>query len=386
MTSESSQAPNSNPLTSSAVDSRARISARPESGLDLKALAAAFGLSSPVLLANFDHDSLSLRTSQGCLLSEEQWGESLETLPDSGMWDAGRVYELATSGRVTSGSGSSSWPTAVTRDTGRTGETVESGKASRSREKIASLSIEAQCWPTARSEDSESCGNHPGAMDSLTGVVKQWPTPQAHDQRGAKTPDQIEAQRTLTGAGVRNLNEEVSTWSTPGASPQQNRTTHYTPSHLAGTHGRNLAADVGSWQTPATDSFRSRGGDRKDEPGLDQQARMFDRNNWPSPMASDAVAIVDQHGAGNLRLLGAARLFPTPAARDYRSEKGGEKTLAHFNRSAGPSFPAFVEHSPQAPQIPDGPQSSESAPTSRRRLNPRFVEWLMGFPIGHTEL
>ena len=113
---------------------------------------------------------------------------------------------------------------------------------------------------------------------------------------------------------------------------------------------------------------------------------MFDRNNWPSPMASDAVAIVDQHGAGNLRLLGAARLFPTPAARDYRSEKGGEKTLAHFNRSAGPSLPAFVEHSPQAPQIPDGPQSSESAPTSRRRLNPRFVEWLMGFPIGWTEL
>ena len=106
------------------------------------------------------------------------------------------------------------------------------------------------------------------------------------------------------------------------------------------------------WQTPATDSFRSRGGDRKDEMGLDQQARMF----------------------------------PTPAARDYRSEKGGEKTVAHFNRSAGPSLPAFVAHSPQAPQIPDGPQSSEKGPTSRRRLNPRFVEWLMGFDPEWTEL
>ena len=36
--------------------------------------------------------------------------------------------------------------------------------------------------------------------------------------------------------------------------------------------------------------------------------------------------------------------------------------------------------SPQAPAIPDGPESSESAPTSRRRLNPQFAAWLMGWP------
>lgn len=59
------------------------------------------------------------------------------------------------------------------------------------------------------------------------------------------------------------------------------------------------------WQTPATDSFRSRGGDRKDEEGLDQQARRWntprardwkgdgkdcldrDAENWPTPKASD---------------------------------------------------------------------------------------------------
>jgi hypothetical protein len=39
-----------------------------------------------------------------------------------------------------------------------------------------------------------------------------------------------------------------------------------------------------------------------------------------------------------------------------------------------------------APEIkPHGSESSPSGPTSRRRLNPRFVEWLMGFPIGWTD-
>ena len=35
-------------------------------------------------------------------------------------------------------------------------------------------------WPTARAEDSESCGNHPGAVDSLTGATSQWQTPRAY--------------------------------------------------------------------------------------------------------------------------------------------------------------------------------------------------------------
>jgi hypothetical protein len=73
------------------------------------------------------------------------------------------------------------------------------------------------------------------------------------------------------------------------------------------------------WQTPATDSFRSRGGDRKDEMGLDQEARNF-----------------------------------------------------HFS------------HLDQETPKP-GSESSPNAPTSRRRLNPNFVDWLMGLPPGWTD-
>jgi hypothetical protein len=35
----------------------------------------------------------------------------------------------------------------------------------------------AQNWPTSRAEDSESCGNHPGAIDSLRGAVENWQDP-----------------------------------------------------------------------------------------------------------------------------------------------------------------------------------------------------------------
>ena len=50
--------------------------------------------------------------------------------------------------------------------------------------------------------------------------------------------------------------------------------------------------------------------------------------------------------------------FPTPTARDYRSGKGWKDT----------------GHTPQLPEVLGG------------TVNPEFVEWLQGFPIGWTEL
>jgi hypothetical protein len=41
------------------------------------------------------------------------------------------------------------------------------------------LGSQVRLWSTPRAEDSECCGNHPGAMDSLTGQSRLWPTPAA---------------------------------------------------------------------------------------------------------------------------------------------------------------------------------------------------------------
>jgi hypothetical protein len=163
---------------------------------------------------------------------------------------------------------------------------------------------------------------------------------------------------TLTGRPVRDAKSAEEGivilfrkhWPTPNT-PTGGGNLTSTPKH---TGGIDLEGEAELWQTPATDSFRSRGGDRKDEMGLDQQARFA--------------------------------MFPTPAARDYRSESGGAATMNHFNRPAGPSLPAMIEHSflPDQPTESDGQPLSESAQTSPRRLNPKFVEWLQGLPEGWT--
>lgn len=291
---------NWNPWTSSAEDSPARISARQESRPVSRELAAACGLSTPVWFGNFDLDTCSLRTSQGSLF-QTQCDELSENWPDSGMWDATAVYELQSSEPVTCESACSSWPTATANDA--------------QQRQISVL------WPTARAEDSESCGNHPGATDSLTGATRNWATPKA-----------------LTGGP--NSNREA--W--------RERT--------GKTGGADLQEQIGHWQTPATDSFRSRGGDRKDEMGLDQDARSW--NQWRTPTHCSENSL---RGSGQ---------DPAIRAAQGHAINLQDQTL--------------VWNSLPAPATHDGPPSSESGQTSRRRLNPRFVEWLMGFPVSWTEL
>lgn len=284
-TSNNSPGQNLNPSISSAEGSPVRTSAKPESEQVLKALVAAFGLSMPVSLGNLDPDTCSLKTSQACLFTT-QCEEYSESFPDSGMMLSGEVFELQSSALPTSENESSLWAAAVANDDGKTPEAHlamkkrmgERDGSFANRTAITSLAVKVQTWPTARREDGESCGNHPGAQDSLTGATRNWPTPLSGNQK---------AEDGGNGGGMP------------------------------------LRSEVEVWQTPATDSFRSRGGDRKDEMGLDQQARFF----------------------------------PTP----------------------------FCNLPPDR-QTLDGQPSSEPGQTSRRRLNPRFVEWLMGFPIGHTEL
>lgn len=210
-------------------------------------------------------------------------------------------------------------------------------------------------WPSARAEDGESCGNHPnGASDSLTGVTRNWNTPTANRGEG------------------QHQNSKL-------------------------------------WQTPATDAFRSRGGDRVDEMGLDQQARMF----WPTPQAHDAqgekttgqiAAMREKAGAGVSNLNESAAIWQTPTAADH-------KRSGNFGRGAGsPTLPEEAKNWPTAGandwkgtaregqrrgqldeaaeqkyslqdlQIPGGPVSSKKDLSSRQRLNPGFAAWLMGMP------
>lgn len=360
-TSRSWTEANSNPSIASAADSPARTSRKPENAPASRALAAAFGLNSPALLGFFDPDWYSLRTSQACLFLEQcpEWSESW---PDSGMWDSGCVYELQSSGPAISESECSSsqpgWPTAVSTDWKQsTPRTAREGNAA-----IDNLSRATATWPTASASMIANDGETPeswkarqqrniekhyngnGMGTPLTIAVSTWPTPTEDNANNAGGPSR---QKNT----YRDLTVDVANWATP----QAHDSSAGNPERVGrfGTEhgGRNLADDVTLWQTPAADSFRSRGGELVNEMGLDQQARFF----------------------------------PTPASRDYRTPNK-QSYQERSGTKKGEQLQNFVAHSLPAPAIHAGPTSCANGPTSRRRLNPRFVEWLMGFPVTWTEL
>lgn len=59
-------------------------------------------------------------------------------------------------------------------------------------------------WPIA----PQACGNHPGATDSLTGVMKNWPTPCAHAKGEPTGPSR-------GVMGQESLGSSVALWATP---------------------------------------------------------------------------------------------------------------------------------------------------------------------------
>lgn len=64
-------------------------------------------------------------------------------------------------------------------------------------------------------------------------------------------------------------------------------------------------------------------------------------------------------------------LWPTPAARDWKGANGPEHFKAEKRSHMG--------QLPNAIEIPDGNKTG-------LKLQPAFVEWMMGFPIGWTDL
>ncbi len=232
-----------------------------------------------------------------------------------------------------------------------------------------------------------------------------WASPAAWDQKGSTGGGMARSLRTDTRNwatpmgmdGVKpsagnhreaDLTHQSQTWPTPRASSNENRTTKPPPSTLTGKHGRLLAGEAAMWQTPSvvdiTGGHTSRSGDRKGEPMLGGQAR-----NWKTPMAGDMRGRAYQRDRGmkgreRPTLVGEARSWATPKSRDW---KGGQGQTERHSPDPDKEAVSFLP-SPPAPATPGGPESSKHTPgspppsRSRKRLNPFFVEWLMGFPPG----
>ena len=104
------------------------------------------------------------------------------------------------------------------------------------------------------------------------------------------------------------------------------------------------------WVTPtATDGMRGSRPGRPHDTGFPLSQQVVMPHRWPTPDASMGKWV-------------AKKTFPTPTERDWKS--GKSKTQAERGRTAGPSL----------------------SEVSGGSLSPQWVEWLMGFPLGWTDL
>jgi len=268
--------------------------------------------------AKFSPDGSLLKTSRQFSLFQQEEPYS-ENLPRSGSMRNGELFERPMLARRIDATGHSFWPTSRTQDA-KHGECTDYELSRDSGKDLLHVAVERLNWPTPRSEDSESCGNHPGAVDSLTGATRQWATPNAHDGRRPG----VDEHSTQGG----NLSRDAAVWTTPqahdaaGGNPE--RVGRFGTKH----GGANLADDVTLWKTP-------------------------DVPNGGRTMSAEDVAANGSTDKG-------------------KRQVGLENQVYH-------SFPQGQ------PTPPHGSKSSPNAPTSRRRLNPNFVDWLMSLPPGWTD-
>jgi hypothetical protein len=226
---------------------------------------------------------------------------------------------------------------------------------------------------------------------------------------------------------ARRINvSDYSSWPTPRSSPNENRTTHHAPSHGV-THGKTLAGEAAMWPTPnvpnggrvlSSEITLAKGATEqgKRQVGLENVARI-----WPTPTGSVAQdgespetwlarreKLKETHQNGNgcgTPLTSAAVMWPNsadaakpaqwalPTARDWK-DGACQTAKVPTNGLLGRQSARFSLPAPTT--SPDGNESSPPGPTSnllserdyakiRRMLNPRFVEWLMGWPVAWTD-
>lgn len=145
--------------------------------------------------------------------------------------------------------------------------------------------------------------------------------------------------------------------------------------------GRGSIAFVTTWSTFTTPSGRSicrlRASGHRTSDSVS--------GSWPTPTVNDATGSTYAYSSGNhdkpvLKLPGVALMrWPTPAARDYKSDKS-QKTDAEMYANGGkvgkPLPRNVLKHLGLAPY------GSAAQTGCSEQLNPAFVSWLMGYPDG----
>lgn len=231
---------------------------------------------------------------------------------------------------------------------------------------------DSSSWPTAKVSSGgyevDARRNPPLITPTLAGAAEQWETPSVAVTTGtrlARSGDRS-SELLLTGQAIACSDE----WRTPqaGDATRGNKSQRGSSSAYKDQAGRHsLVTEVAAWHTRSATPATAEAGDCPTSPPTTLKpadtATAAAPSRWPSPMARDHKG----GGQATERSDGKSRMDML----DWRAE--------HWQPSVrgARAFAMTDLLLPDRP-TPSGPKSSET----RRRLNPLFVEWLMGWPEG----
>lgn len=353
------------------------------------------------VFASWDQGSSSWRTCRPSLLEGASDSYS-ETWPISGSMRSGTCFAQPTSVPPIVARGCSFWPTTSEADARSSGRhTTTTGVMHPG----TSLTDAMRQWPTPLGSDSEQRG-HNGTKKAgrvLSVEAHLWATPLKRDYRsGLGTQKRV---------GTPALNEQVALWPTPTAMDSEQAGGK---GATGTTRGPSLHRAMDDWPTPTAEPYGSSqngingvGGTHErpsaNTPSLERLSRSFlpglltetdGDASWPSDPTSrqpslwktpHGFANTDQYGrtgggGGEFHkqaMAAAENLWPTPRAQEDGSSL--EAQQSRIRKLDAKSTTGGPHHKPTGLT-----QAVEQSTGVKAKLNPQFVEWLMGLPIGWT--
>lgn len=208
-------------------------------------------------------------------------------------------------------------------------------------------------WPTAKAEQKAGTrGNDPRHGRTLDEEATKWLTPNCPNG-GRSVDKETVLSKGLTEDGKRTvgLESQVKFWPTARSNDTQGGSYQ---NQTDGTTQPTLVGAAKQWSTPRS-----------------------------SPNENRTTKHAPSHGNGHGRTLAGDAMmlsWPTPQAADSKMVKGGKR-----GPEENPSLGTAAKNHRFSHPAPATSTAGAKSSGSTRRLNPRFVEWLMGWPVGWTD-
>ena len=247
-----------------------------------------------------------------------------------------------------------------------------------------------------------------GSMHSvnLPKFTAMWPTPATMDyiERTGMRPS-----REATGRTTGYLSEEIIKWPTPTGDDANNVTRD------SGGF-QSLTRSIKSFPTPMARDYKGHTITRNHPDGFKadfpSEVERLERETWPTPNTSDAKGanMKDGHDLKKQYLRGVvvAQQWPTPTVAEA-NKISNRANYGQIGLSNHPAIRGAPDRDPMAKSRQGDGTSTWATPTSNNAktngtagqqarhgpcldvqvggsLNPDWVEWLMGVPVGWTRL